>query len=324
MHKHAGTPAAVAIVLLVLSFAGSAAGGPNEQRLAQALFDDARRLMEQKRYAEACPKFAESQRLDPGGGTLLNLAVCHAGEGKTATALVEYNEALSIATRDGRRDREELARTGIANLEREVPRVIVAVPPASRVQGLEVKIDETPLPSVAWDVPMPVDPGSHSVVATVPGRAPWTTIVSVLPQERKTIEVPPLSASDPAPLPPPAPASFVVSEERRTMPVRPTTRANPVYIGLVIGTLTAAAASGVAGIFALTERSRAEEGCILERNWCRTAEGRSSADASTTYAWVSTGALALAAIGTIALLVVPSRKVVPRSSGRTFALEVTF
>ena len=170
-----------ALFATVLLTSAPAAAGPSEQRLAQALFDDARRLMEQKRYSEACPKLAESQRLDPGGGTLLNLAVCHAADGKTATALVEYTEALSVATRDGRRDREELARSAIARLEGEVPRVTVVVPAAARAPRLEVKIDETPLPAVAWDVAMPVDPGGHTIVATVPGRAPWTTVVSVLP-----------------------------------------------------------------------------------------------------------------------------------------------
>ena len=100
---------AMSAIAVVLTAALAAHAGPNEQRLAQALFDDARRLMDQKRYSEACPKLAESQRLDPGGGTLLNLAVCHAAEGKTATALVEYNETLKpelrkagLMTRDAR------------------------------------------------------------------------------------------------------------------------------------------------------------------------------------------------------------------------------
>lgn len=297
--------------------------GPNEQRLAQALFDEARRLMEQKRYAEACPKLAESQRLDPGGGTLLNLAVCHAAEGKTATALVDYNEALSVATRDGRRDREELARSAIATLEREVPRITVVVPASARVPNLEVKIDETPLPSVAWDVAMPVDPGGHSIVATIPGRAPWTAVVSVLPSERKVVEVPALAPATAEPPPPLAPPTMDSREPPPPAPL-PETQTNPLYVGVFVGTLAAAATATVTGIFALTERSKAEEGCLVDRNWCSSADARDAASTSATLAWVSTGALIAAGVGTIALFVIPSRRVAARSVGSTFVLGTTF
>src|SRR5438477_7999701 len=99
------------------------AGDTHEQQLAQALFDDARRLMEKKRYAEACPKLAESQRLDPGGGTLLNLALCYERLGPIATAWAMYNEALSAAIADRRSEREAFARARIAELAPRLPRL---------------------------------------------------------------------------------------------------------------------------------------------------------------------------------------------------------
>ncbi|MEO8874495.1 MAG: hypothetical protein ABI461_02820, partial [Polyangiaceae bacterium] len=44
---------------------------------AQALFSDARKLMNDGKYADACPKLEESENLDPGMGTMYNLGDCY-------------------------------------------------------------------------------------------------------------------------------------------------------------------------------------------------------------------------------------------------------
>jgi hypothetical protein len=68
---------------------------------AQALFDEAKRLMASGNNAAACPKLAESQRLDPGVGTLLNLGECYVKIDKLSRAWTTFLEAEAVALREG-------------------------------------------------------------------------------------------------------------------------------------------------------------------------------------------------------------------------------
>src|SRR3954452_15675467 len=153
--------AAAVLAALLAMPAVAAAQSDTDRQIAQQLFDDGRALLEARRYAEACPKFAESQRLDPGGGTLVNLALCHELEGKTATAWSEFRDALGQAIKDGRKDREELARAHIADLAPKLMRVIVQVPAPLAARDPDVNLDKSKLPDAAWNTPIPVDPGEH-------------------------------------------------------------------------------------------------------------------------------------------------------------------
>ena len=54
-----------------------------DKAAAQSLFDEGRRLMGEAKYADACPKLAESQKLDPGVGTQFHLADCYEHLGQT-------------------------------------------------------------------------------------------------------------------------------------------------------------------------------------------------------------------------------------------------
>src|SRR5882724_8225780 len=119
--------ARIACLALVSSLLGGRAAlaqstGKNPAA-AQALYDEARRLEQTGKYQEACPKFKESYQLDPGGGTLLNLADCYERQGRWALAWTTFKEALVGAQRDRRDDRIEFATQHIRALEAKLPYV---------------------------------------------------------------------------------------------------------------------------------------------------------------------------------------------------------
>jgi hypothetical protein len=281
----------------LLFVAPRAAAAPlTDRQVAQSLFEQARELMAKNDYAKACPMLSESQRLDPGGGTLLNLALCYEGEGKLATAQLELNDALSQAVKDGRADRETIAREHLAALGARVPKLTL-VAPAQPVPGLVIELDGITMSSATSGVALPVDPGSHEVRASAPGYVPWSATPKLREGESRRLALPDLvkvgvvarpSPLAPAPTPEPAPSGS---------PTRFAT-ASWVFAGVGIGALTA---SVVTGVIALNTRSDFEKRCFPERSFCSNPTDADLALAARNLAWVSTGLLVVAlAAGTAA------------------------
>lgn len=139
------------------------------------------------RFREACPKLEESQRLDPGAGTLLNLALCREQEGRLATALVLFDEALRASRVDGRTDRVAIAEEHIAALQPRQARLVVRV--GAPAAGLRITVDGVELREPAWGVATVIDSGSHRVEATAPGYRPFQAITDVRDGASSVVEV---------------------------------------------------------------------------------------------------------------------------------------
>jgi hypothetical protein len=159
--------------------------------VAEALFNDGRALMEAGELEQACPKLAESHRLDPATGTLLNLGICYQKAGKTASAWLAFKEAVVFARRENRPERVAFAEKQVAELAPTLSYLTVRVDPKNRVEGLSIRVDETEFVAGAWGTAVPTDPGRLWVRAMAPGRKTWVVEVNLgLKGDRHTVVVP--------------------------------------------------------------------------------------------------------------------------------------
>jgi hypothetical protein len=207
LHERLPSAAVLALVVLGAGFWGRAASAQGANpALAEALFQEGRQLMDAGSYAEACRKFAESQRLDPGLGTLLNLATCHERYGRIASAWAELTEALGIARREKRKDVQKFATDHLAALQTKLSRATISVPKENDLPDLALTLDGRELGRPAWGTAAPIDPGEHALVATAPGRKTWAWSFSIgQTAEQKRVEVPALEETPPEPAARPAP-----------------------------------------------------------------------------------------------------------------------
>jgi hypothetical protein len=237
----------LAAVAATCGWLAPAAAQAGNAALAESLFREGKRLSNEHKYSEACPKFAESYKLDPGLGTLLNLATCHESEGKVASAWAEFSEAMARAKREGDNDRAQLADEHVRSLEPKLAHVSVNVAPGGAVPGLVIKFDSRELSQAALGLQIPVDPGRHLVEAAAPGKQSYAqTFDTPAIPTTLAVTVPVLqNAAGAAPVPAvaaPVPAATPVTPA--TPQTAPTPSSSNSHTGLIV--------SGVAtGVFAV-------------------------------------------------------------------------
>jgi len=195
----------LSVTMVLTASAPFAFAQGSDAATAQALFEEGRALLQAGKAAQACPKLAESHRLDPGTGALLALALCHEQENKLASAWAEFNEVQGRANREGRPDRSRLAQEHAAALRGRLSTLLIQVPPdVASLAGLEIRRNGVPLGRGAWNVAVPVDGGSYAIKASAPGKKAWESSVWVKPESDRALTTVPSLAEEPktAGLPP--------------------------------------------------------------------------------------------------------------------------
>lgn len=181
------------VLCVALALPVYAQGGGNKAA-AEALFVEGRNLMAAGRFDEACPKFEASQELDPGLGTILNLAECYEKTGKTASAWAQYREAIPLARAAGSQEREALAQERAKLLQDRLSTLTIRTTGGDA--ALSVRRDGAAVQAAQLGTPIPVDPGEHVIEATAEGKQPWSTKVDVGTDAAKVeVEIPALQAA---------------------------------------------------------------------------------------------------------------------------------
>jgi hypothetical protein len=261
-------PLSLSLALL----ATSAAGQPRDRAAADALFQAARAEFDRGEFASACEKFAESHRLDPAPGTLLNLALCHEKTGRIASAWEGFRQVADML----HDERVDFARSRSSSLEGRLPWLTLHLPKEA-IDGVRVFRDGIELGSASLGIPLPVDPGSHTIVVEAPGRMRSTRTISIDESQRQEVT---LQLGPDQPVSPPT-----LPERPEPAPAPPPSH-DKTWAWVAGGIGVAGVATSLAtGALAISSKRTLDAHCIDRR--CDD-QGLDAASAGRTYATIST------------------------------------
>lgn len=304
------------LVVVVLGLSSPAGAQSQDKVGAEALFSQARKLMQDGNYAEACAKFEQSQRLDPGIGTLLYLADCYEKTKRFASAWATFKEGASGARASGQTERANAGESRANTLEPKLSKLTVNMAKENDgIANVSVLRGIIAVPKEVWGVAVPVDGGEWVIKVTAPGYAEWQTKVTVanekdsakvdvpalVKDESAVVEPPPVPTEKPPVVTPPPPTKDTGTKSdgsvQRAIGI---TAAGLGVVGIGFGTLF--------GLRAISKNSDAKDLC--DGQACSDEKGVSLTDEAKDAALVSNIAfgagLACVAGGIVLYLTAPS------------------
>lgn len=294
----------------MISSSAWAAPTPEDVALSEALFREGKALLQEGKFDLACPKLAESHRLDPAGGTLVTLGLCYEAAGKTASAWVVFGDALASAERDKRADRVKLAKEHIAALEKKLSYLTIELAPDGiGTSDFTLTRDGANVNRAALGTASAVDPGKHVINVSAPGFTSRVVDVEVGPDgDRKKVVIPALERVPEKPADPPPDKPVEKPIEKPIEPPKPiipppvkdepNQGMHPGRIGaLTVGAISVGAL-GIGGYFGLRAKSQHDEAVgLCPASPCPSDKGIQQNDAAKESASISTGLVTAGLVG---------------------------
>ncbi len=231
------------------------AQGAAEVAMAEGLFNQGVKLLEQKKYAEACDMLERSRKLASGLGVTLYLADCQENNNHPAIALGLFREAEKLAA--ARKDaRQQIARDRADKLEKVVPRLTFRVSAEVAAAGQQIIFDGRKLEQKEWGQPIMVDPGPHKVRSMSEDGNAWESEITAVPGGTTAMDIPLLRPSRSSPTPTPTAAPVPTPTAPPAPAPEPARSGNTQRtIGLVVAGV-GVVGLGVGTIFGLSAKSK--------------------------------------------------------------------
>jgi hypothetical protein len=256
--------AAALAISSTLFFAGAAAAQPapptTDARASDAerLFREGRTAMEAGDLAHACPKFGESEKLDPAPGTLLSLADCE----ERARSFVKAREHYQLAASGfPKKDPRRAFATGRAQaLEKRVAHVTLRLA-ADAPPDASVRLGEAVVLRSDLGTSTAIDPGDVQVKVSAAGRKDNAFIVTFAEGETKDVQcdLGALEAARPADAPLTTGPSAAPGDDRlSTSSADPRRTVSYVLLGVGAASLIV---GGVSGVLAAGKASTVKDHC---------------------------------------------------------------
>jgi len=171
---------------VALSVHPAAAQDKKELSKARSQFQRAIELEQAGNYSTALEQFRDVGQVRMTPQVRFHIASCEEKLGRLVTALGGYQLAFADADSVGEDFKSEV-QTAVTRLQASIPKLLIQR--GRGAEAAEIQLDGVALGASSVGVPVPLDPGPHSVSAKAPGALPFSQTVTIAENEQKSVDV---------------------------------------------------------------------------------------------------------------------------------------
>ncbi len=174
--------------LLAVAAAPKTAWAQDKKELskARAMFQRAIELEQAGNYTQALEQFRDVGQVRMTPQVRFHIASCEEKLGRLVTALGGYELALADADSVGDDFKTEVD-TAVTRLRASIPKLVIQR--GNGAEAAEIQLDGVALGASSVGVPVPLDPGPHSINAKAPGFEPFSQTVTIAENEQKAVDI---------------------------------------------------------------------------------------------------------------------------------------